>query len=364
MSNTSHQSYTLTVARVEAPTTNSKAIFFEKHSLPSALAGQFLTVVVTPHNTELRRAYSLFTTPDEDWGIGVKRVAGGIVSNYLNTQARKGMKLQVLAPTGQFTYNPAKDLYEHLLLIGGGSGITPLLSILQTALIKTNKTKITLLYVNRCKADTMFKHTIDELANQYRDRFTAIHYLNTEHQQTVSQPKLGFLGKLGLKKTSQSQGLITKENIIDYLRDFPLGDSTGVFICGPKGLMDLAETTVRALGQPSKNIKRENFVASNTAPKTPDFTPPDCEATVTLQGVRHRFTIPSGKSVLQAAVEAEVDIPYICREGSCTACYGRCTSGDVKLLTEESLSDEEITEGGFLPCVGYPTSKKIEFTID
>lgn len=367
MKNSSAQTriHTLKIQRVESLTPQSKALIFDKNALPTPHAGQYLTLLTTPHKTELRRAYSVFTYDEDCIAIGVKKVPGGVVSNFLHHQAREGLEIKIMGPLGQFYYEPKHNTYAHLLLIAGGSGITPILAILKAALTQhESQPNVTLLYVNNSLEDTMFRKELDQLAHTYSARFTLIHYLNTENIAPRSVPRPGLLGKLGLKKTEYTAGFITAEKIKTFTQAAPRSDSTGVFICGPKGLMDLTESTLIQDGQPHATIKKENFTASNTTPVKPNFNPPNCTATVTLNGARQQFHIPSGKSILQAAAESSVELPYACREGSCTACYSRCTSGAIQSMNDDNLSDDELAEGGFLPCVAYPKSKTIEFSID
>lgn len=362
--------YTLKVARVENPTQSSKAIYFEPNTLPSALAGQFLTLIVRPNDKELRRAYSIFTTQEEGLAVGVKRVGGGIVSNYLNTYARPGFEIEVTGPAGNFTYAPDKDKnVKHLVLIGGGSGITPLMAILKTALAQPQIAHITLLYANTCAEEVMFASELRSLSQQYSNKFTLIHYLNNENTQQITQRKNGILGWLGKKTTHTTAGFLTPEKIVALLHQQiakqPAGlNATSAYLCGPGGLMTLAEQTLLSMGLPQHNIKKENFVASVPLPPKPNFTPPACEASIQIHGRTHTFSVPSGKNILQAAIEANIDMPFSCREGTCTACYGRCTTGEVSLLTNEALNDEELAEGGILPCVGFPKTKKIALVID
>ncbi|MDO6422371.1 ferredoxin--NADP reductase [Saccharophagus degradans] len=363
--------HTLRVARVENPTANSKAIYFEPTSLPAAFAGQFLTLIVRPNDKELRRAYSLFTTPEEGLAIGIKRVPGGIVSNYLNTYARAGMEIQVAGPSGNFTYRPEKNTgAKHLILVGGGSGITPLMAILKTALAQQQVEHITLLYANTCEQEIMFAHELNALAEAHREKFTLIHYLNSENTQQIKQRPKGLLGWLGKTTSYTTAGFLTQEKALEIFKQHNIAvsntqqPSTYAYLCGPGGFMTLAEQALLNIGVAPTNIKKENFVASAASNPTPNFTPPNCEARVKIAGDYKRFTVPSGKNILQAAIDANIDWPFSCREGSCTACYSRCTSGQVYLLSDSALSNQELAEGGVLPCVGFPKSKKLELVID
>lgn len=354
----------LTVAKVEQLTADSKAIYFEKNeSLAAPIAGQFLTLILDINDKEQRRSYSLFTANDENMAVGVKRVPGGIVSNYLNTYIKAGTQIKVLGPSGNFMYNPKENNYKHLVLIPGGSGITPMLAILKTALAQTTDTKVSMLYVNKSADDIMFKSEIEALAKTHSDRFQLHHYLDSDNKKTIQVKKKGFFGLFGGSVTQQDPGFINAERAEPILKSFNIESDAGVFLCGPGGLMSLMEDITHAYGIPKANIHKESFVPSKIVHPKPSFTPPECEATVELDGKQTTFIVKSGVSILQAGIEAGVDLPYSCREGTCTACYGTCKSGEVGMLTDESLTDEELNEGGILPCVAFPKSKKLNITI-
>lgn len=356
--------HTLKISKVEALTADSKAIFFEKNdAVELPIAGQFLTVVLDINDKEQRRSYSLFTTDKEPMAIGVKRVPGGIVSSYLNTYMKAGTELNVIGPSGNFMYKPNENAYEHLVLIPGGSGITPMMAILKTALTQKSDTKVSMLYVNKSPDDIIFKSELDELAREYSDRFTLHHYLDSENQHTKTVKKSGFMGILGGKTQEVIPGFINAERAKPILDGFNINGSAGVYLCGPAGLMSLMEKTMHDYGIAKADIHKENFVPSTVVHPKPDFTPTECEAQISVDGVEKSIVIPSGTNVLQAAINAGIDMPYSCREGTCTACYGQCSSGEVGMLADDSLTDEELAEGGFLPCVAFPKSKKLQITI-
>lgn len=357
--------HTLTVAAVEQLTPDSKAFYFEANSvLDAAKAGQFLTVIVDISGSEQRRSYSLCTDANSPMGIGVKCVKGGVVSNYLNSNIRAGSKLKVSGPAGQFTYVPEKNSYTHLLLLAGGSGITPMLAILRTALLQAPNTKISMLYVNKSREDIMFAEPIRRLAEENSDRFQLVHYLDAENASSRQVKKAGIKGLLGGKETVVDPGFINAERAKAIFDGFDCSpEHTGAFICGPGGFMNLMQETLVAFNFPKSNIKQENFVPSTAVRAKPDFEPVACDAVMTVDGQAHSFHIKSGQSVLQAALEADIVVPFSCREGTCTACYGRCLSGEVGMLTDESLSDDEIALGGYLPCVAYPKSKKLQLAV-
>ncbi|MGJ8691311.1 MAG: 2Fe-2S iron-sulfur cluster-binding protein [Thalassotalea sp.] len=358
--------HTLKISKVESLTADSKAIYFEQdESVKKAIAGQFLTVILDVNDKEQRRSYSLFTTDQEtNMGIGIKRVPGGIVSNYLNTYLKAGSELKVLGPAGNFMYKPQESTYRHLVLIAGGSGITPMMAILKTALSQTTDTKISMLYVNKSPNDIIFKDELNALAQAHSERFTLHHYLDSENQQTITVKKSGLAGMFGGKTQQQVPGFINAERAKPILDSFNIQGAAGVYTCGPGGLMALMEETMLAYGIAAKDFHKESFVPSTVVHPKPEFTPTHCDATVTINGEDKKFIIKPGISVLQAAIDSGIDLPYSCREGTCTACFGTCKSGEVGMLTDEALSDEELNQGAILPCVAFPKSKKLHLTIE
>jgi len=350
----------LTVSKVEALTKDSKAIYFEDDpTMNPALAGQFLTLITQQNDKEYRRSYSIFTPAGGGFAVGVKRVAGGIVSNYLNTYIKAGSKIEVQGPAGKFAFDPSAQNPAHILLIAGGSGVTPMMSILKTALAQCSDIKISMLFVNKTQSDIMFADELKQIEAQNPERFTLIHYLDDENQQIKQVKKKGLSGLFGGKESVVIPGFINIDKTSDIFNSLNINADVNAYICGPGGFMAIAEEALYALGLPKKHIQKENFVPSVEIRPTPDFEPTLCTAIIDINNTKHEFEIPVGKSVLQAAVEAKIDIPFSCREGTCTSCYGKCSSGEVGMLTEEALTDEEIAEGGFLACVAYPKSKKL-----
>ena len=350
----------LTVSKVEELTKDSKAFYFEDDStIDPALAGQFLTLITQQNDKEYRRSYSIFTPAGGGLAVGVKRVPGGIVSNYLNTYIKAGSKIEVQGPAGKFSFDPSVENPSHILLIAGGSGVTPMMSILKTALAQCSDTKISMLFVNKTKTDIMFANELKQLEAEFADRFTLIHYLDEENKSTKQVKKKGLSGLFGGKESIEIPGFITADKINDIFNTLQINANVNAYICGPAGFMNIAEDALYSLGLPKAQVKKENFVPSVEVRPEPNFTPTPCTAVIDINNTTHEFEIPAGKSVLQAAVEANIDIPFSCREGTCTSCYGKCSSGEVGMLTDEALTDDELAEGGFLPCVAYPKSKKL-----
>ncbi|WP_133010371.1 2Fe-2S iron-sulfur cluster-binding protein [Marinomonas flavescens] len=357
--------YELTITKVEALTHDSKALYFDfNDNIPSVLPGQFLTFLLDINDKEVRRSYSLCTFGDEQLGVGVKKVPGGIASTYLNTRVRKGMKVSVLAPSGNFTFNAKTDEAQSLLLVAGGSGITPMLAIMKSALLQTEKS-VTLIYINKSQQDVMFLQELEEWTLNYSERLNIEYYFDDLHTKTIEVKKPGILGWLRPKEQKTSPGFINPDRFSALLNknnlDLP---HSKAYLCGPTGLMDMVFDHLMVKGMPKNHILREQFVSQLPINPKPNFKPPECDANIELYGEKHLVKIPSGVNVLQAAIEAGIDMPFSCREGTCTACYSTCKSGEVSMLTDKSLTDEELKSGGFLPCVSFPKSKVLNIVIE
>lgn len=350
----------LKVARVENQTNNAKAIYFEYPTKSIDFkAGQFLTFILNIGQDEVRRSYSICTHPSVDkyLGIAVKRVNGGLVSNYLNDNLKVGDYVTTTSPLGNFTYQSGEQNTKELLLLAGGSGITPMLSILKEALTSTEEVTVKLLYVNNTPDDIIFKKEIDELLITYSNRLKVHHYLNSNNTDSDKEKSKGFTFFKKKAKTD-SEGFITKEEIERIIKSYQPTQETVAYLCGPLGLMSLFEGALHNMSFSKHQINKELFVSSESNQKTTVNIGVISKVKVIINGDKHQFSTLPGKSILESGLAAGLEMPYSCQEGNCTACYGLCTDGDVEMLTTESLTDEELSEGGVLTCVGYATTKK------
>jgi ring-1,2-phenylacetyl-CoA epoxidase subunit PaaE len=326
-------------------------------------AGQFLTLIVNINGESLRRAYSLCTSPiiAEYPAVTIKRTKGGKVSNFLNDTLKVGDTVEVLDPTGHFITKYSADNQRHIVLFGGGSGITPLMSILTTALQAEPKSKVSLIYANRDADSIIFKQKIENLVNQYKERFTLV-------QVWEKAPLFWSKGHKGLLNTK----LIRK--ILDSLPAFNIRD-TEYFMCGPGPMMEVVQQAFKELKLPVDKLHKESFGLSPeeaAQKKTAAIeeakkigTPADgFEVTIKYDGEVHKFLVPPDKSILETALSLDIDLPYSCQSGMCTACMGKCTSGKVKLDEEDALTPKELAQGYVLTCVGHPMSEDVVIEID
>ncbi|WP_224995149.1 ferredoxin--NADP reductase [Cesiribacter sp. SM1] len=319
--------------------------------------GQFFTLIPTVEGKKVRRAYSVCTSPYTDPypAVTVKRVEGGLVSNFLNSQLRAGDTLEVMEPMGHFTIEPDAAKRRHIVLLGGGSGITPLMSIAKSVLAQEPGSQVSLVYANRNLESIIFKKGLEELQQQYSSRFHVIHVLD--------QPPAGWTGP---------SGLLTPANLPQLLEQLPKWPQSEVeyFVCGPEGLMICVDQTLQALNIPKAQVHKESFVAGKTekVSEEPGLATPGAgategpktrEVTVILDGEEYKFSVEPDKTILETALDLDIDLPYSCQSGLCTACRGKCMSGKVHMDEDEGLSDSEKEEGYVLLCVGHPKTDDV-----
>jgi ferredoxin-NADP reductase len=311
------------------------------------LPGQFFTLVLELDGKTVRRAYSA-CRPAGDGGqqnavaVTSKRIAGGLVSTYLNERLRVGDQIDVLGPSGSFTVTPDAKAARELVLLGGGSGITPLMAIARTVLAVEPKSRVTLIYGNRGEDDIIFHAALAELAVTHRDRFRLRHVL--------SDPPAGFGGGRGVL----DQDTCARE--LDAVSPTPVAQ---FYVCGPAPMMAAARAALEARGIGGDRIHEERF-ASPASPRQ--------SATATAQAVVARisgrdypyYTSP-GQTLLEAGLAAGVPMPYSCTLGGCGACKVKINEGGALADEPGCLTPAEQAQGYVLACISRPTSPcKIE----
>lgn len=329
----------LRVAQVVEETADARSLVFE---VPPSLAeafryrpGQFLTLRV-PHGDDwLPRCYSLSSTPllEEPLRVTIKRVADGRASNWLCDQLRAGDSLQVLPPAGVFV---PKRLEGDLLLFGGGSGITPVLSILRSALL-AGTGRILLIYANRDEASVIFRDELRELARAHPVRLQVVHWLDS------------------------IQGIPCAEQLAELARPFVRAEA---FICGPGPFMDTAVSALKALGMPAPSIHVERFVSlpgeGEIKPMAASEAASAAAVTVELDGEQHQLECEAGETLLAAMERAGLKPPSACRVGGCASCMCTLENGQVELLINDALDPSELEEGWILTCQAVPTSDQLQ----
>ncbi|MGW7319389.1 2Fe-2S iron-sulfur cluster-binding protein [Streptomyces sp. NPDC054865] len=313
--------------------------------------GQFLTLRIPGGGA---RCYSLASSPHtgEPMRITVKRVPGGLGSGWVCDTVAAGDELEVLPPAGAFTPGP-DGLDRDLLLVAGGSGITPVLSLVKSALA-AGRGRIALLYANRDPGSVIFRHELEELAARHADRLTVVHWL-----ESLS----------GLPTAARLGGLLA-----------PYAGREA-WLCGPGPLMDAAETALRSAGAPGSRIRRERYFSLGAdvfAPAAgPAQSPPadagagtaaaagagaDAVAVARLDGETRTASWPRRATLLDALLAAGVEAPYSCREGACAACCCRVVEGEVTMVRNEVLDAEDLADGYVLACQALPLTDRVRVT--
>ncbi|MBA4056444.1 MAG: oxidoreductase, partial [Marivirga sp.] len=318
-------------------------------------SGQFLTLIVPVQGKEVRRAYSLCTSPfvDDDLAVTVKRVDNGLMSNWLPDNLKAGLKLKVMEPMGQFTTEYSKSNKRHIILFAGGSGITPMMSIIKSILTQEPDSICSLIYCNRDVDSIIFRNELDKLQTTYEGRLHVIHILDNA--------PMNWQGYSGLL----NHDMLTK--LFERVPDWGI-EKTTYLMCGPEGMMKNVDTLLEARHIPKEKIFKESFV-QGTIDKDTKKEPAGADelkshvVTIRYDGQEYKVTVPPNKAILETALDQGIDLPYSCQSGLCTACRGKALSGKVKLDEEEGLSQSERAEGYVLTCVGHPLTDDVVIEI-
>ncbi|WP_353140003.1 ferredoxin--NADP reductase [Pseudopedobacter sp.] len=320
---------------------------------PPYQAGQFLSLVFHFGEREIRRSYSFNSSPDVDEPISitVKRIDNGEISRFLHHGISIGDELTAQDPNGLFVYKPKEDLERTIFLFAAGVGITPLFSILKTALVKERKSKIVLVYSNKSEGDTLFWEELKQWQEQYPDRLHIIWI---------------FSNSKNLMKARLNRFYI--EEIIKNELEFDKNEAL-FYTCGPIFYMDLCRICLLGMGFPAENIKRETFVLPEDEADDDDQTEKVIDRNtysvrLHFQNQVYQFEVPYTKRILDVALEHEIKLPYSCRAGMCGTCAANCIKGGVRMDYNEVLTDDEVENGRVLICTGHPTENETEIVVD
>ena len=334
----------LTVKEVVNVAKDAVNLVFEKPESFEYEPGQFITIIKEVNGKKIRRAYSLCTTPFEDDSpaVTVKRVEGGAMSNDLNDNAKAGDQLEIMEPMGMFTTSYDVANKRNAIFFGGGSGITPLMSIVRSVLLKESDSTATLVYGNRTKEFVIFKELIAELEEKYPNRFKAIHILEEGEADYSGRP------------TPEMIGEICKQVSVDAGTEF--------YICGPQPMMDVVFDGLEKVGIVKDAIRMESFEAGKTSPDEiiDKGAVAESEVTILMDGEEYSITVNKSATVLDTALDNDLDMPYSCQSGLCTACRGKCLEGQISIDEAEGLSQDELDEGYVLTCVGKPLTDRVK----
>lgn len=351
------KTYNLTVKSITNETKDAYSIEFNAPNEAFIYkSGQFITLILTINGHEVRRSYSLSSSPNVDKNpiICIKVIDKGIVSNYLKTSLKIGDTIQAIEPMGHFFYETQTEKSQHVILIGAGSGITPLYSIAKSILAFEPKSKVSLIYGNRNVQDIIYFKEFEALALQNGARFQAIH--------SLTKPENNWVGFTGRVNETTVIKLVEQVAPINF-------KNCQYYICGPNGLAEEATKALELLGVPKSNMHKESYGHDKN-----EVAAASVVAKSTLANGKSKVKIIDGKkiyefevdpknTILETAIKLDINLPYSCQAGMCTACMGKCTSGKVHMENADGLTENEIKQGYVLTCIGHPASAEIVIEI-
>jgi ring-1,2-phenylacetyl-CoA epoxidase subunit PaaE len=345
---------TLKVAGIERETEDAVTIHLKQPLLRKIryTAGQYLTLEVDVDDQGAKgcRAYSISSTPglDKTLSITVKRVAGGKVSNRLVQQLAKGDAVQTLGAHGRFTFAPQPGNRRHLVLFAAGSGITPIFSILKSALHFEQDSRVSLIYGNRNSDSVIFRDKLEHLQRTFADRLQVVHVLSQPHT------------------SNQQGGRLTQQRVTEIMRTLPMQDAgnTEFYACGPSGMMEEVTGALETLGVAPGSVHMESFTPAKPAALPAASSSQTKRVQLSMQGQEFSFAVPAGQTILEAALASGVQPPFSCRSGFCTACVCTKLAGEVEMREDHGLSSAELKMGHALMCIGYPMTDEVRLRVD
>ncbi len=319
--------------------------------------GQSLTMRTLINNEEVRRTYSICSSPlEKEWRVAIKKVDGGLFSSFANEQLKKGDVLEVMEPVGKF-YTPLDPSHhKNYMAFAAGSGITPVLSLIKTTLATEPHSHFTLVYGNKSRSSIIFFEELEGLKNKYMNRFNLIHILSRER----TDASLNF-GRINTEKLTELGKLVDYTSTDEF------------FVCGPEEMIFGVKDFLEAKGIDKKKIHFELFTTpgqiksktKNQKSKIDDGGPKS-KITVKLDGRAFDFdlSLTSDITILDAALKQGADLPFACKGGVCCTCKARLLEGQVEMDVHWGLEEEEIEKGYILACQSHPKTDKVVVDFD
>lgn len=300
-------------------------------------AGQFITLVFTHHDEEIRRSYSLSSSPDEELlAITVKRIANGEISRFMLTKVKPGDIISIVEPAGRFTIPDFTDPKD-IILFAAGSGVVPIFSQLKYIFNREGNSRVTLIYSSQDKASILFESELDLLQAKYPARLKIIHLLSSEGNR---------LNNIIVEQ-------LVKQNVYYGL------ESAAFYLCGPFAYMRMIRLTLLYMGLENNHIRKENFVLDTVPVATGYINYPPRTVRIHFNNELHDLTVGENQTILQAALQNNIELPYSCRAGICSACTAKCTAGKVDMSVNDVLTDLDLSHGLILTCTGHPVSDDV-----
>lgn len=320
--------------------------------------GQYLTLRKEIDGQDLRRSYSICAGVDDgELRVGVRKVRGGVFSNWINDNLRPGDTINVMAPQGRFFVPLEPQARRHHVGIAGGSGITPILSIMKTVLAREPHSRFSLVYGNRSLQSTMFKEELEDLKDRYMTRLVLHHVFSDEHTDAPI-----------------NMGLVDRTKVAEFLRTLvPAASVAHAYVCGPFQMNDEAEAALLAAGVPEDRIHIERFgVAQQAAGQVGavlhEAQPGDAmQARVTIirDGLQREIVFRREQpSILGAASAAGLEVPFSCTSGVCGTCRAKLLEGEVRMERNFALDKKEVAAGYVLTCQAHPVTERVVLSFD
>lgn len=317
--------------------------------------GQYITLKFNIGGKEERRSYSICTSPysEKELRVAIKEVNGGKVSTFINRNLKVGDAVEVMPPMGTFHSVLSGNNKKKYVLFAGGSGITPMMSILKSVLHIEKGSHVTLIYANKNEEAVIFKNDIEKIASENADRFKLVSVYDAPKETIADLQK----------------GLISTDKAKALLENFGGLNADEYFICGPGPLMENIKNTLEGLKIAKEKIHIEYFTAVIDAVNKAEGKDPgvDLKSTITVlqYGIETSFELETaGSSILDAAIEAGVDAPFSCKGAVCCTCRAKVIEGKVKMDANFALTDKEVEEGFVLTCQSHPLTEKVVVDYD
>lgn len=344
--------YKLTIKEVRRETAAAVSVLFnvpiEFKDFYTFIAGQYINLKLTLDGQEIRRAYSICSSPESgELRIAIKAVQSGAFSQFANTKLKAGDTIEVGTPEGKFTFDPDANRQKNYAAFAAGSGITPVLSIIQSVLVGEPKSTFVLVYGNKTPEETIFHQQLHDLQLKHVGRF----FIHNVYSQTKVEHEL--FGRID--KSTVNFVLNNKHKELQFDK---------FYLCGPEEMINTVSTVLKEHNIKESAIKFELFSTSATEHKIEKSLEGHSKITVLVDGDETSFEMSQKQTILEAALKQGIDAPYSCQGGICSSCLAKITSGTAEMTKNSILTDSEIAQGLILTCQAHPTSASISVDYD
>ncbi len=344
--------HSLKVKNITRETSKAVSISFD---VPDSLknqfqfqAGQYLTLEAIVNDKKVRRSYSICSTPHSGMlSVVVKEVPNGVFSSFVNKHLRENDFFKVALPEGRFVLTPNSEHQNTYVAFAAGSGITPIFSMLKTVLEQETESKFLLIYGNKSPEQTIFYEQLNQLKNEYPNRFM-LEYVFSE--VTTNEYKFGRIDT----------------SLVNYFlkNKYTTLVPNRFFLCGPEQMINEVQNTLLNNGVETQNILFELFTTTPTTVSTADVADGFSQVSILVDEVETTVTLAQNKTLLEAALDNDIEVPYSCQGGICSSCIARITEGSATMLKNQILTDSEVAEGLVLTCQAQPTTTVVKVDYD